>query len=69
MLLPTITGVPYIDLCTPSSSYCIDIEVSNHGIVNYMIDIDGNNGFDHPRDVELIAATVKADPTVFLGMV
>lgn len=54
--VPTIVGVPAIDLCNSSDSYCIDINVSNPGIIEYVIDIDGGIGYDHTRDLKLTTA-------------
>jgi len=59
-IVPTINSVPQFDLCNLSTDQCIEIEVSNPGVINYIIDLAGGPGFDDPRDLELIA---------FLGMV
>ena len=55
---PSITGVPKIDLCAPTTNYCIDLNVSNPGVVEYVIDIDGSVGYDSPRDVKLTTETI-----------
>ena len=60
-VVPSISGTPNIDLCDPSGLYCIDINVSNAGIVEYVIDIAGGKGYDHVRDVKLVETTVSGN--------
>lgn len=59
--IPVVTGYPNLDLCTSSSHYCINLELSNPGVVEYVIDIDGSPGFDDPRDVKLITEVVTGE--------
>ena len=55
--VPSITGVPEIETCAAEDEYCITIEISNPGVIEYVIDVDGAEGFDHARDVKLLKNT------------
>ena len=57
--VPEITGVPELDGCSVGGDYCINLSLSNEGIIEYTLDIDGDVGDDHIRD---IVGTVRVSP-------